>query len=401
MVENMELSSLAIVPLALGLVVAWINGSNNAANLVGVVVGSNALNVRKALFIASILSFIGAISLGIYVSTTMMRGIVDITLILDRNTLILGVIATFLSALLWMMISNMLGVPMSVHACVIGGLTGFGIAIGMEFLRVDTLIVIFVAWILTPFLASFITIALIKLFNICKRNTQRLKVFTISTLFLALFIPLALTSLKVAAHYKELSVILILLSLAICVSLSMFFYRSLSKKLTMVDPSIYERYVLKVLLIVSMSSMSFSFGANDVANAAGAMAAVMYVHGVNSLEALSICISMASIGLALGVFFGRVKVIEMVGRKITVLTPLTAFTAQLSASIVMLLMTRLGLPVSSSMAMVGGVMGAGLARGLRYMNYRTVIRIFITWFSAIPITAAISLLLFKLLSYLI
>ena len=77
-----------------------------------------------------------------------------------------------------------------------------------------------------------------------------------------------------------------------------------------------------------------------------------------------------------------------------------AFMPDLAATTV-ILASKLGLPVSTTHAAVGGVMGVGIARGLEAVNFRIVLRIMIYWILTVPAAAVTSMILFVILQRLI
>ncbi|MEM2014092.1 MAG: inorganic phosphate transporter, partial [Desulfurococcaceae archaeon] len=75
------------------------------------------------------------------------------------------------------------------------------------------------------------------------------------------------------------------------------------------------------------------------------------------------------------------------------LTPETGFIAQFSGALTTLIVTRLGLPVSTTVAIVGAVAGVGIARGTEYLNIRTLLKIVAMWFIGFPFVALLSALM--------
>ena len=95
-----------------------------------------------------------------------------------------------------------------------------------------------------------------------------------------------------------------------------------------------------------------------------------------------------SLSIAGGVLTYSRKVMTTIGKKITYLDEYSAFIAELSEAITVEISTQAGVPVSTSQAIVGGVVGVGLVKGARTVSKRTLIEIGIGWIST-PILAGI------------
>jgi len=125
---------------------------------------------------------------------------------------------------------------------------------------------------------------------------------------------------------------------------------------------------------------AYALGSNNVANVTG-----VYV-GSGMLTPFEGAL-IGAFSIASGVLTYSRKVMMTVGREITYLDEYTAFIAALSGAITVELFTQVGVPVSTSQAIVGGVVGVGLVKGLRTVNKRVVAVIVIGWIST-PIVAA-------------
>ena len=144
----------------------------------------------------------------------------------------------------------------------------------------------------------------------------------------------------------------------------------------------------KWLAILGGSYMAFNFGANEVANATGPLVGA----GVIGPEIAGI---FGAISLSLGALTFSYAVMHTVGKEITSLGPISAFAAQFGSAIAVSAANILGLPVSSSQAIVGGVMGVGLVTG-HGINKKTLADIAFGWI-ATPLTAVFfALAIFKL-----
>jgi len=362
--------------------VAWNNGSNNAPNAIGTAVGARVLDVRRALMIAAIASFVGAMSLGVYVTDTVMKGIVN-TMALPRSIVVKGMIAVLIATGLWTMLSTFLKVPMSVHVCIVGGVIGFGLAVGSSFISWSNVVKILVAWVVAPLAASGTAYVLYPLFSRSFREPRLARV----SLIVASYITVATPTILILINTVSISSIVFASVVTVIISTIATILIYLYWERRVMDGGTPLHEASKILLIMAATAMAFSFGSNDVANSAGPLAAILYALGVGeSSTVIWIAIIVATIGLSAGITMWGARIIGTIGEKITPLSPPTAYVAQMSATITMLVVSRLGLPVSTSMAIVGGVMGVGLSRKVQSVNLKLLIRIFTLWLMALPAT---------------
>jgi PiT family inorganic phosphate transporter len=94
--------------------------------------------------------------------------------------------------------------------------------------------------------------------------------------------------------------------------------------------------------------------------------------------------------------WGR-RVMMTIGHKITEITPSRGFSAEVGAATVVLICSKMGLPISTTHTLVGSVIGVGVARGLPTLNLNIIYKIFISWISTVPFTAILSAVLFKVM----
>jgi inorganic phosphate transporter, PiT family len=134
-------------------------------------------------------------------------------------------------------------------------------------------------------------------------------------------------------------------------------------------------------LILAGCYGSYSLGANNVANTTG----VYYAsHTISPLQASVL----GGLAIALGALTYSKPVMETVGSKITQLGALAALIATLAESITVHIYTQIGVPVSTSQAIVGAVVGIGLVRGIRAVSQRMLLMIVVGWF-ATPLVAGL------------
>src|SRR3972149_5771013 len=117
---------LTIFVLFVGFYMAWNIGANDVSNAMGTSVGSGALTLVRAVFIAAIFEFAGAFFAGAQVSQTIQRGLVDPDLFLTTPlVLILGMCGALLGTGIWLQIASYFGWPVSTTHAIVGAILGF------------------------------------------------------------------------------------------------------------------------------------------------------------------------------------------------------------------------------------------------------------------------------------
>jgi len=173
--------------------------------------------------------------------------------------------------------------------------------------------------------------------------------------------------------------------------LAMVLYKFYSRVISGIKSVSTIEALYKALAILGGSYMAFNFGTNEVANASGPIV------GAGFMEPKTAGILVA-LSLAVGSLTFSYAVMHTVGKKITALGPISAFAAQFGSAIAVSLANFLGLPVSSSQSIVGGVVGVGILVGQGVE--KKVIRDILFGWIATPLTAiGISFVLVKLFSF--
>ncbi len=129
--------------------------------------------------------------------------------------------------------------------------------------------------------------------------------------------------------------------------------------------------VVAIMVLASAAYMAFSLGSNDVANSIGPL--------VNLGYNMRLLLLLGGLALATGALTYGHRVTQTIGGSITILDPLSAFSAQAAAAMGVHLFSILGIPVSTSQAIVGAVVGVGLVKGIRAISRRRVLEIVVGW----------------------
>ena len=395
-------TALVVMAMIFGLFMTWGVGANDLANAMGTSVGAGAVTVKKAIGIAIIFEFLGAVLAGGHVTETIRKGIIDPTPIISHpEILVFGMLASLLAAAVWLMIASAKGWPVSTTHSIVGAIVGFAIVgIGPEAVRWDKIINVVVSWVISPAVGGAISFILVistrKLILDTETPLENAKKYAPFYVFLVGFIISLVTMFK---GLKQLKLDLSIggsLFVAICFGvltgfIGWLFIRKIKKHED--EDRVFQfasvEKVFTPMMLFTACSMAFAHGSNDVANGIGPLAAVVSIVGsggeVLQKAPLPIWILLlGGAGIVLGLVTLGYRVMLTVGKKITELTPSRGFCAELAAASTVVIASRTGLPVSTTHILVGAVLGVGLARGLGALDLRVVLNIIISWIVTLP-----------------
>jgi len=145
----------------------WNIGANSSANALGAAVGSGILNFRQAVFITSLLSFLGAYLRGEAVMKTVGDKLVSG---LSTEALII----VLLSSGLVITLATVKGLPLPATQGIVGSLLGVGLAFGAS-IDWKTFYLIVLAWVASPFISMLFSIFLYRYYSIFVRRIKSIK----------------------------------------------------------------------------------------------------------------------------------------------------------------------------------------------------------------------------------
>jgi PiT family inorganic phosphate transporter len=132
------------------------------------------------------------------------------------------------------------------------------------------------------------------------------------------------------------------------------------------------RNVMGWLAALSSGYVAYSMGANNVGDAVGPIANLGIIHP-------RILVAIGGGAIAIGALTYGKNVADTIGKGITPLDLPGAFSAQIASAFGIHLFSMMGIPVSTSSAIVGAVAGTGLARGVRSIKKKTLLIILVGW----------------------
>ena len=307
--------------LTSGLILGWSLGANDAANVFGTAVGTRMVRFTTAAVVCSVFVVLGAVISGAGAAHTLGA--------LGSVNALPGSFMAALSAAGTVYVMTKYGLPVSTSQAIVGAIIGWNL-FSNSTTDSQTLVKIVATWIACPILAGLIAVPLLK--------------------FVAYILKWA--------------------------------------KLHLLRLDAYTR----IALVFAGAFGSYSLGANNIANVMGVFVDVspftgFSVAGLVSLSSIQQLFLIGAIAIAVGVFTYSKRVMLTVGVGILPMSPVAAWVVVIAHSVVLFLFASQGLehllagaglptiplvPVSSSQAVVGAVVGLGLMRGGRDIDWRLV-----------------------------
>ncbi len=390
----------------LGFYMAWNIGANDVANSMASAVGAKAITVRQAIFIAGILNVVGAVFIGSHVTDTIRKGIVSTEILADPHIALIGALAALLSAALWVSFATWKSLPVSTTHSIVGAMIGFGImAGGFSVIKWGKLAAVVLSWVISPVFSLIIAFVMFKFIVklIISKQESFVRALKLSPFFIGItFFVVILSFLFKTPLGKKLAIetpSALLIALILAVVFGFAGMKLLSRFVREMETG--AEGIFRSIQVGTSCYVALAQGANDVANAIGPLAVIYFIvktGGIGGEVSVPVFLLLfGGIGIACGIGMAGARVMETVGKKITTLTNTRGFSVEFAAATTVLVASKMGLPVSTTHAAVGGVLGVGLARGLEAVNFRIIIKIMLYWILTVPISAITSMIIFKIL----
>lgn len=400
-----------IIGYVFGFYMAWNIGANDVANSMASAVGAKAITIRQAIFIAGILNILGAVFIGAHVTDTIRKGIVSTEILSDPHMALIGALAALLASALWVSFATWKSLPVSTTHAIVGAMTGFGImAGGVSAVNWGKLGGVVLSWVVSPIFSLVIAFVMFKV--IVRLILSRKKAFEQALRLSPAFIGLACFVVVLSFLFKtplgntlalsDTSALLWALALAVLLG---FLGKWLLGRLLWDQVEDGAEEIFRRIQIGTSCYVALAQGANDVANAIGPLAVIYFLVKTGGVAATIpvpfFLLLFGGIGIACGIAMAGHRVMDTLGNKITTLTNTRGFSVDFAAATTVLAASKMGLPVSTTHAAVGGVLGVGLAHGFEAVNFSIVFQIMIYWILTVPASALTSMIIFKVLEFII
>jgi len=150
--------------------------------------------------------------------------------------------------------------------------------------------------------------------------------------------------------------------------------------------------VFRRLQLLSAAAYSLGHGTNDAQKTMGIIAVLLFTTGHLGGEfhvPLWVILS-AHAAIALGTLFGGWRIVRTMGLRITKLEPQDGFAAEAASAAAILFATQVGIPVSTTHTISGGIVGVGSTKRLSAVRWGVAANIVIAWILTIPVSGLIA-----------
>lgn len=322
-----------------GLFLGWSLGANDAANVFGTAVGTRMVRFRLAALVSAVFVVMGAVVQGSGTTTTLGD--------LGSVNAIAGSFTVALAAALTVFLMTRYAIPVSTSQAIVGAIVGWNFYTGHS-TDYGVLVDIVLTWIVCPLLAG---------------------VFSILLYLLLKFI-----IIKVRIHLLRLDML------------------------------------IRISLVVAGAFGAYSLGANNIANVMGVYVPAVPINDISvggyfTITGTQQLFFLGGLAISAGIFTYSSKIMKTVGSQLMQMNAEAAIVVVLSQGLVLFVFSStalqqffvgLGLPaiplvpVSSSQAVIGAILGIGLLKGAREIKTKVLGQIVAGWVATPVITAIIT-----------
>jgi len=339
-VEQFLLLGSAVIVIAL--LFDFTNGFHDSANAIATVVSTKVLSPGKAVIMAALLNFLAAL-VGIVGSVSVAATMTKILHLENfgyahAHTVLIVMMAAVLAAIIWNIITWILGLPTSSSHALIGGIMGAGlVAAGVGAVQWQTILQIVIFMVASPMLGMLCGYLLMTgLLWIVRKKTPR----------------------SVNQCFKKLQ-------------------------------------------LLSAGLFSFSHGLNDAQKTMGVIATALWCMGWYSATAdpthlkIDIFVILAAhMAIALGTLMGGWRIVKTMGSKITRLDPIHGFAAETAGAGAIIGTSLIGIPISTTHVISTSIIGVGATRRMSAVRWGVARSIMWAWLLTIPCAAGVGALIY-------
>ena len=317
-----QLDAGLVVTILAALVFNFLDGYVASSSLVATIIASRTLGPRPALLLASIGEFIGPLVLGVAVAGTIGKNFITIQFLP-----LAAVLAMLVGAIVWLLLTYRLGLPVSPSHALVGGILGAAVAAeGFSVVHTNGLVIILASLLAAPLIA-----------------------WLVGWVFMHLILFLAR------------------------------------------DASPHINRFFKSAQVLTSGLLAISQGSNDAQKTMGVIVMALVARGVQpAFSVPTWVIVLCAAVIAGGVGSGGSRTIRTVGAKFYRVRPVHGFATQTVAASVVLIAGLLGAPVSAGQVVSSALVGVGSAERMSKIRWEVMVNLVVAWLFTIPAAALMS-----------
>ncbi len=318
-----------ILFVATALFFDFLNGFNDSANSVATMISSRAMRPRQALMMSALAHFVGPFLFGVAVATTIGHEVVE-----EYATTIPVVWAALLGAIIWNVMTWLLGIPSSSSHALVGGIIGAAVVgYNVDAIKPAGLIKILLVLFTSPLLGFIVGYILIKsLLFLCRGASPRINAF------------------------------------------------------------------FKKSQVVTAMALALSHGANDAQKTMGIITMGLFASGaISTFRVPTWVVASCAAAIAMGTAMGGWRIIRTLGGKFYRIRPIHSFTSQLASASIILGAALIGGPVSTSHVVSSTILSAGAGERANMVRWGVMKHVILAWLFTIPASAFVAGLIYLIL----
>lgn len=376
---------LILFGIILALALNFVNGLNDASHSIATVVATKALSPIKAVFSTAICNMAGP-----FLFTTAVAATIGTAIVTKNGLTPLSIIVAMGAAVSLVFVATRAGIPLSSSHAMVGGLLGAGIAVG------GLSAIILPGWdmciqvIISGCIGAVIGAIVLGVFTASFHEDIRLGIMLGAPCGAALIIPV-LMLLGAIQLSGLLAIGLFIFISPIMGIVGAFIFDVIVSHLFKHSRQDRMKRTFQPLHVLACLLQATAHGANDGQHAVGVITALLVSSGFLLSFDVPLWVILASaIAIGLGTCFGGWKVVDKMAKEITKIRPYQGFCAAAVSSTILVMVTERGIPVSSTHAINGAIIGVGATRGKNAVQWKVVRGMMTAWIITIPLAVAVA-----------
>ena len=376
---------LILFGIILALALNFVNGLNDASHSIATVVATKALSPAKAVLLTALGNLAGP-----YLFTTAVAATIGTSIVEKDAMTPFSIVIAMGAAIVLVFVATRSGIPISSSHALVGGLLGAGFAVtGLsavilpEWASVTEVIVFGIA-------GAIIGAAGLGIFTASFHEDVRFGAMIGALCGASLVIPIMMLLGRIQVGGLLAIVLFIFISPVIGmvgafvfdIVISHLFRRSRRNRM---------RRIFQPLHVLACLVQATAHGANDGQHAVGVITALLLASGFLATFAVPDWVLLSSaLAIGLGTCFGGWQVVDRMAKEITKIRPYQGFSAATASSAILVAVTHGGIPVSSTHAINGAIIGVGATRGKNAVQWRVVRDLLTAWIITIPLAVIVA-----------